>query len=175
MNDRELKARAAKIEALVEELESCKAPGVRTAATELLQELLQFYGNGLARMTEIVAHRDIRILDDFAKDELIAHLLLLHNLHPAPLETRIALALEEVRPYLQSHGGNVELLGITGGTVRLRLHGSCRGCPSSAMTLKLAINEAIRKAAPDLEGIEVDGVTINGQSVGRVTQPGARN
>ena len=67
-------------------------------------------------------------------------------------------ALEEVRPYLQSHGGNVELLGVEGGVARLRMQGSCGGCPSSAMTLKLAIEEAIQKAAPDLEGIEAEGV-----------------
>jgi len=74
------------------------------------------------------------------------------------VETRVARALEEVRPYLQSHGGNVELLGIDGGVARLRLQGSCQGCPSSIMTLKLAIEEAIRKAAPDLEGIEAEGL-----------------
>jgi Fe-S cluster biogenesis protein NfuA/nitrite reductase/ring-hydroxylating ferredoxin subunit len=63
-----------------------------------------------------------------------------------------------VRPYLQSHGGNVEMIGIEGGVARLRLEGSCDGCPSSTMTLKLAIEEAIQKAAPDLDGIEAEGV-----------------
>ena len=60
-------------------------------------------------------------------------------------------ALDEVRPYLASHGGDVELLGVEDGVVRLRLEGSCNGCPSSAMTLKLAIEEAIARAAPDVE------------------------
>jgi Fe-S cluster biogenesis protein NfuA/nitrite reductase/ring-hydroxylating ferredoxin subunit len=63
-----------------------------------------------------------------------------------------------VRPYLQSHGGNVELLGVEEGVARLRLQGSCSGCPSSTMTLKLAIEEAVLKAAPDLERIEAEGV-----------------
>ena len=50
------------------------------------------------------------------------------------------------------------MLGVEGGVARLRMQGSCDGCPSSAMTLKLAIEEAIQKAAPDLEGIEAEGV-----------------
>jgi Fe-S cluster biogenesis protein NfuA/nitrite reductase/ring-hydroxylating ferredoxin subunit len=75
------------------------------------------------------------------------------------VETRVVKALEEVRPYLQSHGGNVELLGIAGGVARVRMQGSCDGCPSSAVTLELAIEEAVQKAAPDLEGIEAEGVT----------------
>jgi Fe-S cluster biogenesis protein NfuA len=66
-------------------------------------------------------------------------------------------ALEEVRPYLRQHGGGVELLGIEDGVVRLRLEGSCNGCPSSAVTLKLAVEEAIQRAAPDVERIEAEG------------------
>jgi Fe-S cluster biogenesis protein NfuA/nitrite reductase/ring-hydroxylating ferredoxin subunit len=87
-------------------------------------------------------------------DELVAHLLLLHGLHPVPLEDRVQGALDEVRPYLESHGGGVELLGIEADVVQLRLEGSCSGCPSSTMTLKLAIENAIQKAAPEVEHIE---------------------
>ena len=65
-------------------------------------------------------------------------------------------ALEEVRPYLESHGGDVELLAVEDGVVRLRMQGSCSGCPSSAMTLKLAIEDAIRKHAPEVEQIEAE-------------------
>ena len=73
------------------------------------------------------------------------------------LERRVRAALEEVRPYLESHGGNVELLEIADGAARLRLEGSCSGCPSSTVTLKLAIEDAIHKAAPDLRAIEAEG------------------
>jgi Fe-S cluster biogenesis protein NfuA len=66
--------------------------------------------------------------------------------------------LESVRPFLASHGGNVELVGIREGRAKLRLQGSCHGCPSSTVTLKLAIEDAIQKAAPDLEGIDAEGV-----------------
>ena len=67
-------------------------------------------------------------------------------------------ALATVRPYMESHGGDVELLGIEDGVARLRLEGHCNGCPASAATLELAIKEAIEEAAPDLAGLEVEGV-----------------
>ena len=67
-------------------------------------------------------------------------------------------ALATVRPYMESHGGDVELLGIDDGVARLRLVGHCKGCPASAATLELAIKEAIEEAAPDLAGLEVEGV-----------------
>ena len=89
-------------------------------------------------------------------------ILLLHGLHPLDLETRVRQALDKVRPLLRSHGGNVELLGLAGGVARLRMLGSCDGCPSSAMTLKTAIEEAIYEKAPDVTAIEVDGTATNG-------------
>jgi Fe-S cluster biogenesis protein NfuA len=156
MDDQDLKARAAQVEALVGEIESFKEPEARAKTTELLQALLQLYGEGLARMLGIVAERDQAVLDLLVRDELIAHLLLLHGLHPIPLEARVAAALEHVHSYLQAHGGHVELLSVERAVVRLRLHGSSRGCPSSAMTLRLTIEEAIREAAPELETIEMD-------------------
>jgi len=163
VDDRELTERAAQIGSLLERIESLPDPALRATAAEILQGLLTLYGEGLARMLAIVQQRDdpaagAALLDAFAADELIAHLLLLHDLHPVDVETRVARALDEVRPYLQSHGGNVELLGVDDGVARLRLQGSCHGCPSSTVTLKSAIEEAIWKAAPDLDGIDAEGV-----------------
>jgi Fe-S cluster biogenesis protein NfuA/nitrite reductase/ring-hydroxylating ferredoxin subunit len=99
------------------------------------------------------------IINDFARDELVGGMLLLYGLHPVALEERVMQALDKVRPYLHSHGGNVEVLGMEDGVVRLRLQGSCKSCPSSSMTLKLAIEEAIYEAAPDVTAIEAEGVS----------------
>src|SRR5918995_3985707 len=161
LDDKGLQERVARMETLLEEIEALKDPNARSKAAEVVGVLLDLYGDGLARMMEVVARGEERErnFEAFAQDELISHLLLLHGLHPLDVETRVVGALEEVRPYLQSHGGNVELLGIEGGVVRVRMEGSCDGCPSSAMTLKLAIEEAVLKAAPDLEGVEAEGVT----------------
>ncbi len=68
-------------------------------------------------------------------------------------------ALDTVRPYMESHGGNVELLGIEDGVAQLALQGSCNGCAASRATLELAIKQALDEHAPDLAGLEVEGVT----------------
>jgi Fe-S cluster biogenesis protein NfuA/nitrite reductase/ring-hydroxylating ferredoxin subunit len=161
LDDQGLQERVARMETLLGEIESLTDPNARSKAAEMAQVLLELYGEGLARMMEVVAQgaEGEKAFEAFAEDELISHLLLLHGLHPLDVETRVVRALEEVRPYLQSHGGNVELLGIEGDVARVRMEGSCDGCPSSAVTLKLAIEEAVLKAAPDLEGIEAEGVT----------------
>ena len=161
LDDRGLQERVARMEALLGEIEALEDPEARARAAEMTQVLLELYGEGLARVMELVAEGEERerLFEAFAADELVSHLLLLHGLHPLDVETRVVRALEGVRPYLQSHGGNVELLGVEGGVARVRLQGSCDGCPSSAATLKLAIEEAVLEAAPDLEGIEAEGVT----------------
>jgi Fe-S cluster biogenesis protein NfuA/nitrite reductase/ring-hydroxylating ferredoxin subunit len=136
----------ARVEAAIGEVES------QPQAMEAVQAVVEMYGEGLARIMERVDGS--ALLDD----ELVEHLLLLHDLHPVPLEERVRGALEEVRPYMESHKGGVELVSVEDGVVRLRLEGSCSGCPSSTMTLKLAIEDAIYKAAPDVDEIVADGV-----------------
>jgi Fe-S cluster biogenesis protein NfuA/nitrite reductase/ring-hydroxylating ferredoxin subunit len=143
----------ARVEALLGEVESLEDPVAREKATEMVQALLELFGEGLARILE---RADGEAL---VQDELVSHLLLLHDLHPLPPEDRVQDALEGVRPYLESHGGDVELVGVEEGVVKVRLHGSCSGCPSSTMTLKLAIEDAIQKAAPEIERVEAEGVS----------------
>jgi Fe-S cluster biogenesis protein NfuA/nitrite reductase/ring-hydroxylating ferredoxin subunit len=142
--------RVARVERLLEEVDD--------RGVELVQALLDMYGEGLSRILERVDGREL------AEDELISHLLLLHDLHPVPVEERVREALESVRPYLESHGGDVELVEVDGQAVRLRLHGSCSGCPSSTMTLKLAIEDAIQRMAPEVESVEAEGVSGPGAS-----------
>jgi len=143
----------------LEEVDSLADPIGRETAAELVQALVELYGEGLGRIMARLDGEDSNGLRaSLAEDDLVAHLLFLHDLHPVPLEERVTGALEEVRPYLESHGGDVELVGLEDGIVRLRLQGSCSGCPSSTMTLKLAIEDAIHKAAPDVEAIEAEGV-----------------
>jgi len=148
------------IEELVQRIEDLPDPNARSSALALVQALMDFHGEALDRLMEVVASHGepgYSIFNKFSADELVSNLLLLYGLHPLPLEERVAQALEKVRPHLDSHGGNVELLSITDGVVRLRLEGTCRGCPSSAETLKLAIESAIYAAAPDVVSIEAEG------------------
>jgi Fe-S cluster biogenesis protein NfuA len=131
-------------------LEAHPDPSVRETVRDLVRELLDFHRAGLARMLEISGNGAT-----IAGDPKIEPLLFLHGLHPEDMTVRVERALEKVRPYLFSHGGSVELLGIEEGRVRLRLQGSCDGCPSSAQTLRTSIEEAILAAAPDAEEVVV--------------------
>jgi Fe-S cluster biogenesis protein NfuA len=140
-----------RVEALLDRVETFPEPQ-REVATELVQSLLDMYGEGLARIVGSGAELPV-------EDELVAHLLLLHGLHPVPVGERVTRALDEVRPYLAAHGGGVELLAIDDGVVRLRLEGACNGCPSSALTLTSAVEDAVLRAAPDVERIEAEGAT----------------
>ena len=99
-----------------------------------------------------------QIAASLSEDELVATLLLIHDLHPVPLADRVQAALDSVRPYMESHGGNVELVSLRDGVATIHLRGSCSDCSASAVTLELAIKQALEEAAPDLEALEVLGV-----------------
>ena len=128
-------------------------------AEELVRLVTDLYGAGLERLLDVLHERAAltdEVVEALAGDDLVASLLLVHGLHPYPVQTRVERALDGVRPYLGSHGGDVELLGVDDGTVRLRMLGSCDGCPSSSVTLKLAVEGAIEAAAPEITAIEVE-------------------
>ena len=159
MDDGEAGERVERVETLLEQVEALADPYAREKATEMVQAVLDLYGEGLARVMAHARNGGVGALPEaLAGDELVSHLLLVHDLHPVSVEDRVRGALEEVRPYLESHGGNVALVGVDGATVRLRMQGSCSGCPSSTVTLKLAIEEAVFKAAPEVEAVEAEGV-----------------
>ena len=135
-------------------LDSCAAGGTAAyeRAQQLVREVVGLYGAGLDRIVQL---GDPGLSERLATDDLVASLLLVHGLHPHDVHRRVSDALDRVRPYLGSHGGDVDLLEISdAGVVRLALTGSCKSCPSSAATLELAVEDAIRAAAPEISSIE---------------------
>jgi Fe-S cluster biogenesis protein NfuA/nitrite reductase/ring-hydroxylating ferredoxin subunit len=127
----------------------------RERAEQLVREVTDLYGAVLQRMMDVASAADPGLADRFAADDLVASLLLVHGLHPYDVERRVSDALDSVRPYLGSHGGDVSLLGVDDGVVRLQFQGSCKTCPSSSVTLELAVEDAVRAAAPEISSIEV--------------------
>jgi Fe-S cluster biogenesis protein NfuA/nitrite reductase/ring-hydroxylating ferredoxin subunit len=127
----------------------------RERAEQLLREVTDLYGAGLERIMRMAVAANAELEEAFAADDLVASLLLVHGMHPHSVERRIADALDSVRPYLGSHGGDVHLRGVDGEVVRLEFSGSCRTCPSSSVTLELAVEDAVRAAAPEISSIEV--------------------
>lgn len=168
-DQRLVERRAGEVDAQLARLESSPDAATRDAALGAVRALLELYGEGLDRLMTAVEAADPRLPTQLATDPFVSHLLLMHDLHPVPVEERVLGALDSVRPYMESHGGNVELIGIEDGVVRLRLQGSCHGCPSSAVTLRTAIEEAIRVAAPDLLGVEAEDAEANHDGPALVT------
>jgi Fe-S cluster biogenesis protein NfuA/nitrite reductase/ring-hydroxylating ferredoxin subunit len=161
-----------RVEELTAQLDAIGDPFARSCAEELAGALMSLYGEGLERMFEAIAEEGSATLRDrLTEDGVVASLMLIHGLYPVDLETRVVEALDSVRPYMESHGGNVELLGIEDGVAKLRLEGSCNGCPASASTMELAIEQALQDAAPDLAGIDVEGVTAPAPAIGGFELP----
>jgi Fe-S cluster biogenesis protein NfuA/nitrite reductase/ring-hydroxylating ferredoxin subunit len=127
----------------------------RERAEQLVREVVDLYGAGLERIVAISVAANPELAEAFTRDNLVASLLLVHGLHPHDVQRRVTDALDSVRPYLGSHGGDVHLLEVDGDVVRLRFAGSCKSCPSSAVTLELAVEDAVRAAAPEISSIEV--------------------
>lgn len=150
---REFQVRTERIEELVRILDGAEDPKLHAVALELMQSVMELHGVGLQKMLEIVsrAPQGEPLIEEFIEEELISSLLLLHELHPDDMETRVLHALDKLRPGLQSQSADVELLGVEDGVIRLRIHGtSGGGCHSlSAAALKSEVEDAIYQAAPD--------------------------
>jgi Fe-S cluster biogenesis protein NfuA/nitrite reductase/ring-hydroxylating ferredoxin subunit len=163
------------VQELQARLESAGDPATRELAEEVVSAIVQMYGAGLERIIGALleaGEEGGQIAARMSEDPLVATLLLIHDLHPVPLEQRVQDALDSVRPYMESHGGNVELLSLERGVARIHLRGSCSDCSASSVTLELAIKQALEEAAPDLEGLEVEGAqpqTIGGIGLPMVT------
>lgn len=94
------------------------------------------------------------VLRDALSDPIVWGVLSFHGLVREPLEARVRKALEEVRPFMESHGGGVELVAVKPpDTVELRLIGSCHGCPASSTTLSQGVEKAIREHCPEIKHI----------------------
>ncbi len=151
----------ARVQELTEAHEALPDGPEKRLADDLIGAIVELYGEGLERIVaalQAAGAAGAEIHEQLVDDGVVASLLLIHDLYPVDLETRVREALDSVRPYMESHGGDVELLGLEDGVARLRLVGHCKGCPASAATLELAIKDAIDQAAPDLVGLEVEGV-----------------
>ena len=142
-----------RVQRLLDRLAASSDPSAAAAAEEMIRAVLELYGAGLARVVELCGTVAL------VADPLLEALLLVHDLHPDDAGTRVQRALDRVRPYLGSHAGGVDFLGIDeAGVVRLRLAGSCHGCAASSATARGLLEAAVRDAAPDTSGVLIEGV-----------------
>lgn len=141
-----------RVEKLAGRLASEGDPQTRATALDLVQSVVELHGAALQRLIDSLQRtpEGEQALAEALEDDLVASMLLLHSLHPDGLEARVLRGIEKARPYLKSHGGDVELVSVWDGTVRLRLHGTCGSCGSSSVTLKSVIEDALFEVAPDI-------------------------
>ncbi|WP_409467544.1 NifU family protein [Streptomyces sp. HC307] len=152
LDDGEVAARIARIDELLEKVQIAPGP-MAQAAVEAVRVLTEVYGEALARVLD---HADAALAGRLAEDELLDHLLVLHDLHPEPPERRAARAVERLRPVVQERGGDVALDAVEGpiARVRLRTAGCGSGCGSASSGVEEAVREAVLAAAPELTAVE---------------------
>lgn len=151
-----VRASSERIETLLNQLSDSAPPPIVERVEDLLSSVMQMYGEVLGRVVESVGEDARQAL---AEDSTVGPLLVLHDLHPDDVDTRVQRALDTVRPYLGSHAGGVSLSSVDPqGVVHLRLEGSCDGCPSSSLTVTHAIEDAVLAACPDVVAVEAEGV-----------------
>ncbi|MEV3886590.1 NifU family protein [Streptomyces griseoincarnatus] len=152
--DPDVEARLARLDDLLEGLQATPGPTTRSA-TEAVVLLTEVYGEALAR---IMDRADGQLAERLADDELLGHLLVLHDIHPEPPERRAARAVERLRPAVRERGGDVEWAGVEGQVGRVRLKaggGGCdSGCGGGTTELSDAVQEAVLTAAPELTAVE---------------------
>jgi Fe-S cluster biogenesis protein NfuA/nitrite reductase/ring-hydroxylating ferredoxin subunit len=156
---------AARVETLLAGFDATIAPRrARENAEELVRTVVGLYGSGLERVLslayDVAGDRGDSLFDALCADRFVESLLVLHDLHPYSLDERVARALDSVRPYLKSHEGGVEIVRVEDGIAYLRLEGSCEDCPSSAATVKLAVERAILERVPEIREVRAEGALL---------------
>lgn len=147
-----------KIEELVRQAESVPDPNARRIAIELLQAVLDFHAAGLNRVMEIIADSGMAapaIVERIASEDLTGSMLLLHDLHPDDLETRVNNAVHKLQEMFASLGARLSLLAIESGTVQLQFDSArtWAGPP-----VRASVENAIFEAAPEIDTVVIEGL-----------------
>lgn len=146
---------AGRVDAAVTRVEGL-AGEAREAGRELRAALEAFHRGALVHIVRTLKADDDgkRLLFELVDEPNVHAVLALHGIIRADPMTRAQRELVSVRPYLQSHGGDVELVRIDGGTAFVRLHGSCNGCSMSSVTLREGVEAALLRL-DEVDRIEV--------------------
>jgi Fe-S cluster biogenesis protein NfuA len=153
LDDAAVETRLSRLDDILRQLE--QIPGhTADLAMEAVETLTEVYGEALRR---VVAHaaESPQVLASFTRDELVSHLLLLHAVHPDPLEVRVARAVDDLLPHLRSQGAAARLTDMRDGVVQLTVSsGSCGSCGSTAELHDL-VREHVLTMAPELSRVDV--------------------
>lgn len=172
MTEAEYQAAGGQLDTLVQAFEELPFPEVREMAFDMLRAVDTLHREALQRLVAFLhAHGQGEILDHAAEDPIIRTLLLLYDLVPSEERTQAEAALDLVRPYIQSHGGVIDVLQVEDGVVHVRLSGACQGCAGSAMTLKRGVETALQQGFPGFKRMEVHEPEAETIPLQRTTPP----
>ncbi|WP_086783804.1 hypothetical protein [Streptomyces caniscabiei] len=145
-----------RVEEVLDRLAASGDPAVTAAAEELVRSLMDYYGAGLARILHLLSSAPGDPSARLLGDELVASLLVLHDLHPEDRDTRIARALDTVR----EHGLDVMDLDEPSGTLRVRAwaSGGCGG--GSGADARQAAEAALACFAPEVRAVQVETAPV---------------
>ncbi|WP_369205641.1 NifU family protein [Streptomyces sp. PU-14G] len=146
--DADIEARLTRLDVLLERVEGVAGPTAE-AALEAVRGLTQVYGEALARVRDLAGPE---LTGALTGDRLLHHLLVLHRLHPDPVEQRVADAVDELRAALARRGADVELVGVEAGVASVRV--TAKGCGTSASAVEEAVRETLLAAAPELTAVQ---------------------
>lgn len=138
--------------------------GVGARVEEVVDWLDVFHREGIGRFVEMVRQwRGEIFLEQASLDPVVGELLRTYGLgvdtDAAAAERAVQLALDEVRPYVHSHGGEIEVVHVTDGVVGLRMTGACNGCTASNDTVSQQVATALRAGWIDFRRVEVEDHT----------------
>src|SRR5688572_6001769 len=157
--EQRMPAVAARIEALAAYFAAVPDADVRQKAQELVTLIMELYGAGLATIVRVLQSEENGdgrgMLDALVRDELVASLLVLHDLHPDDSAARIGSALERVRAVA---GAEVTLVRVSDATAHVHVRAQRRGSAHSALELRRLIEEVVQAAAPEVDCVAIDGL-----------------
>lgn len=132
-------------------------PEARAKAIMLKSTIEEFHKVGLTHIVKTLKNDPDgkQLLFDMVDEPTVYALFSMHGLVRADLQTQVSRVIEMVRPYMQSHGGDVSFVKLEGKTVYVSLSGSCDGCSMSSVTLKNTVEESLKEHVPEIDRVEV--------------------
>lgn len=170
MDAEELNRLTARLDRILESVSEGADPEVSRAVAELLEGLQRVHAEGLRRLAQLLA-RQPEMLERSLDDPVISNLFYLYDLTVVDAEDRVEEALTSARVMARSHGGELELLGVEDGRVRLRIHWSHDAVSREPDTLRKGIEWALRERLPGFRDVEVEGLDPDEASAGGRSLP----
>ena len=152
----DLEQLAERVDQAIAEVQALEPPA-RNKAMALKSTIEEFHKAGLTQIVRKLKNdpNGKQLLFELVENPTVYALFTMHGLVRADLKTRVSRTIEMVRPYMQSHGGDVTLLEVKDKTAFVRLDGNCNGCSMSSVTLRNTVEESLREYVPEIERVEV--------------------